>query len=117
MAAPRARSLGECDRGARTDLRRLKENWNKTYDDTMYLVLRRLRPAEVYEYRMTTESSSESKGGPPESKQVTYVRGKHRGTDPGYRLQGGRPARGSGSRRTTNHRANIHSAYSKAHKQ
>ena len=95
----------------------LKENWNKTYDDTMYLVLETATgPAEVYEYRMTTESSSESKGvGRLESKQVTYVRGKHRGTDPGYRLQGnaapGTRVGIKGAQQITG--ANIHSAYSK----
>ncbi|HOF42041.1 MAG TPA: hypothetical protein PLD73_18375, partial [Candidatus Hydrogenedentes bacterium] len=94
-----------------------KKNWNKTYDDTMYLVLESASaPPEVFEYRMTTESSSESKGvGRLESKQVTYIRGKHRGTDPAYRLQGN-AAPGTrlgleGEQQITG--ANIHSAYSK----
>lgn len=95
----------------------LHENSNKRYDDTMFVVLEDSNgDFEVYEYRMTTESSSEEKGvGRLDSKQVTYVRGLHRGEDPGYCLKGG-SADGTrvdmeGAYKIAG--ANIHSAYAK----
>jgi len=97
--------------------RGLSTNSNKTYDDTMYLVVESpSAPPEVFEYRMTTESSSQDKGvGRLKSKQVTYVRGKHRGTDPAYRLLGnaapGTRVGVKGEQQITG--ANIHSAYAK----
>ncbi len=95
----------------------LLPNSNKTYDDTMYIVVEKpAAPPEVLEYRMTTESSSEKKGvGRLKSKQVIYVRGKHKGTDPGYRLLGnaapGTRVGRKGEQQITG--ANIHSAYSR----
>lgn len=67
----------------------LKPNGNTTYDDTMYVIVDEPnKDTEVFEYRMTTESSSASKGvGRLASKQVIYVRGLHRGKDPAYRLK------------------------------
>jgi len=95
----------------------LQENSNQRYDDTMFVILEDANGEfEVYEYRMTTESSSTKKGvGRLDSKQVTYVRGLHRGKDPGYRLKGG-SADGTrvemeGDYKITG--ANIHSAYAK----
>jgi hypothetical protein len=95
----------------------LQENSNRTYDDTMYLVVEKPSASpEAFEYRMTTESSSEDKGvGRLNSKQVVYVRGKHRGTDPAYRLLGN-AAPGTRMGLKGEHQitgANIHSAYSK----
>lgn len=95
----------------------LQENSNRTYDDTMYLVVEKASASpEAFEYRMTTESSSEDKGvGRLNSKQVVYVRGKHRGTDPAYRLLGnaapGTRVGLKGEYQITG--ANIHSAYSR----
>ncbi|MFO7973909.1 MAG: hypothetical protein R6V12_04665 [Candidatus Hydrogenedentota bacterium] len=95
----------------------LLENSNKTYDDTMYVAVEKSsEPPEVFEYRMTTESSSEDRGvGRLKSKQVIYVRGKHRGTDPAYRLLGnaapGTRVGLEGEHQITG--ANIHSAYTK----
>jgi hypothetical protein len=95
----------------------LKQNANQTYDDTMYLVVESSSGnLTVFECRMTTESSSKDRGvGRLSSKQVTYVRGLHRGKDPAYRLKTG-GAEGTrkgleGEYRITG--ANIHSAYSK----
>ncbi len=95
----------------------LHENTNQRYDDTLFVVLgNKDGEFEVYEYRMTTESSSDERGvGRLDSKQVTYVRGLHRGEDPGYRLKGG-SADGTrvemeGEYQITG--ANIHSAYAK----
>jgi len=97
--------------------RGLVSNSNKTYDDTMYVVLEEPGgEAEVYEYRMTTESSSSEPGvGRLSSKQVTYVRGLHRGKDPAYRLKGNY-AEGTRRGQKGTHRivgANMHSAYSR----
>jgi hypothetical protein len=95
----------------------LKPNGNKTYDDTMYLVITEPgHEVEAYEYRMTTESSSTQRGvGRLDSKQVWYVRGLHRGKDPAYRLKGsvaeGTRAGLAGSYQIAG--ANIHSAYSR----
>jgi len=95
----------------------LLSNGNRTYDDTMYLVLHSAgQDPEVYEYRMTTESSSPQRGvGRLDSKQVTYVRGLHRGKDPAYKLKEA-AAEGTrtgleGTYKITG--ANIHSAYAK----
>lgn len=95
----------------------LKPNGNQTYDDTMYLVIdAKGLETEVYEYRMTTESSNTTKGvGRLNSMQVVYVRGLHRGKDPAYRLKGNE-AEGTregieGSQRICG--ANLHSAYSR----
>lgn len=95
----------------------LHANGKKTYDDTMYIVTEAPgKPVEVYEYRMTTESSSTERGvGRLDSMQVVYVRGLHRGKDPGYRLKGD-AAEGTregieGTQRILG--ANIHSAYAK----
>lgn len=95
----------------------LQPNDNKTYDDTMYLIVDSVGAVtEVYEYRMTTESSSTSKGvGRLNSMQVIYVRGLHKGKDPAYRLKGdaaeGTRAGMEGTQRILG--ANIHSAYAK----
>lgn len=97
--------------------RGLKTNGNKTYDDTMYVIVEaRDGDTEVYEYRMTTESSSEEHGvGRLDSRQVTYVRGLHRGKDPAYRLKGNIA---EGTRRGLEGKhtivgANVHSAYTR----
>lgn len=95
----------------------LPENTNQRYDDTMFVVLEEPDGEyEVFEYRMTTESSSDEKGvGRLDSKQVTYVRGLHRGKDPGYRLKGG-SADGTRVDMDGTYKiagANIHSAYAK----
>jgi len=97
--------------------RGLQTNGNKTYDDTMYVVAEdRDGGTEVYEYRMTTESSSEERGvGRLDSRQVTYVRGLHRGKDPAYRLKGNVA---EGTRRGLEGKhsitgANVHSAYTR----
>jgi hypothetical protein len=94
----------------------LRKNSNKTYDDTVFIVVDRAGDnTEVFEYRMTTESSREKTGtGRLSSRQVHYVRGKHRGKDPAYRLQGN-AAEGTRHGMTGSHQiigANIHSAYS-----
>ena len=95
----------------------LKANSNQRYDDTMFVILEDANGTfEVFEYRMTTESSSTEKGvGRLDSKQVTYVRGLHRGKDPAYRLKGGQAdgtrAEMEGQYKITG--ANIHSAYSR----
>lgn len=95
----------------------LKSNTNTRYDDTMFVILEDARGAvEAHEYRMTTESSSAEKGvGRLDSKQVTYVRGLHRGKDPGYRLKGdsadGTRVAMEGEYKIAG--ANIHSAYAK----
>lgn len=95
----------------------LQPNSNKTYDDTMYIVVESESAGpEVYEYRMTTESSSTSRGvGRLSSMQVVYVRGLHRGKDPGYRLKGdaadGTRQGMEGTQRILG--ANVHSAYAK----
>ena len=94
-----------------------KENTNQRYDDTMYIVIDYADGAsETYEYRMTTESSSNERGvGRLHSRQVTYVRGLHRGKDPAFRLKGN-SARGSRVGREGEFDivgANIHSAYSR----
>lgn len=95
----------------------LKENGNLTYDDTMYVLVHDpVNGPEVFEYRMTTESSSTKRGvGRLDSKQVMYIRGLHLGKDPGYRLKND-AAEGTrtgleGSFSITG--ANIHSAYAK----
>lgn len=95
----------------------LKPNNNTTYDDTMYVIVDEPnKETDVYEYRMTTESSSTSKGvGRLASKQVTYVRGLHRGKDPAYRLK---DDSAPGTRVGLEGQvailgANIHSAYAK----
>ncbi len=95
----------------------LHPNGNQTYDDTMYVIVDAGgQNTEVYEYRMTTESSSKERGvGRLDSMQVIYVRGLHRGKDPGYRLKGD-SAEGTregieGTQRIMG--ANIHSAYAK----
>lgn len=96
--------------------RGLLSNGNKTYDDTLYIVVDAAGVTEVHEYRMTTESSSEKRGvGRLDAKQVVYVRGLHKGKDPGYRLKE-ESAEGTrtgleGTYRITG--ANIHSAYAK----
>ena len=95
----------------------LHNNDNKTYDDTMYVVIEAPeQAAEVYEYRMTTESSSTRKGvGRLAAKQVYYVRGLHRGKDPAFRLEGNR-AEGTRVGREGTYDivgANIHSAYTR----
>lgn len=97
--------------------RGLSENTNLHYDDSLFVVIEYSDDtAEVYEYRMTTESSSSKKGvGRLQSRQVTYVRGLHRGKDPAYRLVGNR-ARGTRAGLEGEHDitgANIHSAYSR----
>jgi hypothetical protein len=97
--------------------RGLLPNSNKTYDDTMYIILEKAEEdPEVYEYRMTTESSSEKQGvGRLKSKQVKYYRGLHRGKDPAYRLKGN-VAEGTRQGLKGTHKivgANIHSAYSR----
>ncbi len=97
--------------------RGLLDNGNKTYDDTMYIIVEQSGgESEVYEYRMTTESSSEKEGvGRLDSKQVKYVRGLHRGKDPAYRLKGNQ-AEGTRLGRKGKHKivgANMHSAYTK----
>jgi len=95
----------------------LKENGNRTYDDTMFVIVENPQSeSEVFEYRITTESSSVKRGvGRLDSKQVTYVRGLHRGKDPGYRLKNdladGTRTGLEGSFQITG--ANIHSAYTK----
>jgi hypothetical protein len=100
------------------DLKRgLVANSNERYDDTLYVVLEAFEAApEVYEYRMTTESSSDEKGvGRLKSLQVTYVRGLHRRKDPAYRLKGN-VAEGTREGLEGTYDivgANIHSAYSK----
>ncbi|GMU94407.1 MAG: hypothetical protein AMXMBFR4_34650 [Candidatus Hydrogenedentota bacterium] len=97
--------------------RGLQPNGNKSYDDTMYIVVESQDAgSEVYEYRMTTESSSTSRGvGRLSSMQVVYVRGLHRGKDPAYRLKGdaadGTRQGVEGTQRILG--ANIHSAYAK----
>lgn len=95
----------------------LKPNGNKTYDDTMYVIVDApSKNTEVYEFRMTTESSSTNRGvGRLDSKQVTYVRGLHRGKDPAYRLRDdSAPGTRSGIEGTVAILgANIHSAYAK----
>lgn len=94
----------------------LLSNGNKTYDDTLYVVVDAEGATEVYEYRMTTESSNEKRGiGRLDSKQVIYVRGLHRGKDPAYRLKE-ESAEGTrqglkGTYKITG--ANVHSAYSR----
>ena len=93
----------------------LGRNGNQTYDDTMYVVIEEDgNPPVAYEYRMTTESSSEEAGvGRLDSKQVTYVRGLHRGKDPAFRLKGNM-AEGTRQGREGKHKiigANMHSAY------
>ncbi|MBM3289946.1 MAG: hypothetical protein FJY92_07320 [Candidatus Hydrogenedentes bacterium] len=95
----------------------LKPNGNQTYDDTMYAIVDAPNAdTEVFEYRMTTESSSAGRGvGRLASRQVTYVRGLHRGTDPAYRLK---DDSAEGTRTGTQGTvkilgANIHSAYAK----
>jgi len=93
----------------------LVNNSNKTYDDTMYVVVERsIGPTEVFEYRATTESSSEKRGvGRLKAKQVIYYRGLHRGKDPAYRLVGN-VAEGTRSGLEGEYEitgANIHSAY------
>lgn len=95
--------------------RGLSENSNRTYDDTLYMILEyQDNPTEVYEYRMTTESSSTEKGvGRLQSRQVIYIRGLHRGKDPAFRLEGN-AAKGTrlGSEGVYDITgANIHSAY------
>ncbi|MDX9974061.1 MAG: hypothetical protein RBU21_13840 [FCB group bacterium] len=95
----------------------LRPNGNTTYDDTLYLVIAEPgKNVEAYEYRMTTESSSTQRGvGRLDSKQVWYVRGKHRGKDPAYKLKGS-VAEGTRAGLEGTHQivgANIHSAYSK----
>lgn len=97
--------------------RGLIENSNKTYDDTVYVVIE-LRDAtpEVYEFRMTTESSNPRKGvGRLDSRQVYYRRGLHKGKDPAFRLVGNAaPGTRSGMQgqfEITG--ANIHSAYTR----
>lgn len=97
--------------------RGLPPNDNRTYDDTMYVVIDAGgEETEVYEYRMTTESSSTERGvGRLDAMQVVYVRRLHRGKDPGYRLKGD-SAEGTregieGTQRIVG--ANIHSAYAK----
>ncbi len=95
----------------------LKPNGNQTYDDTLYVVIDGPDSiTEVLEYRMTTESSSVRRGvGRLDSKQVTYVRGLHRGKDPGYKLkEESAPGTRVGLEGTfTIAGANIHSAYAK----
>lgn len=95
----------------------LQPNNNKTYDDSLYLVIEEPDgDTEVYEYRMTTESSSGSRGvGRLDAKQVTYVRGLHKGKDPAYRLKGN-VAEGTRRGMTGTYKivgANMHSAYSR----
>ncbi len=95
----------------------LQNNTNQRYDDTMFVIIEDANGGfEVYEYRMTTESSSTKQGvGRLDSKQVTYVRGLHRGKDPGYRLKTG-SAEGTRAEMKGNYQitgANIHSAYAK----
>lgn len=97
--------------------RGLGENGNQRYDDTMYVIVRSpTGDVEVYEYRMTTESSSSKKGvGRLSSKQVWYLRGKHKKRDPAYQLKGG-SAEGTRVGQEGSYRilgANIHSAYSR----
>ncbi|MBN2311271.1 MAG: hypothetical protein JXR94_19995 [Candidatus Hydrogenedentes bacterium] len=97
--------------------RGLLPNGNQHYDDTMYLVIEEDGgDTEVYEYRMTTESSSDREGvGRLNAKQVTYVRGLHRGKDPAYRLKGNE-AEGTRLGREGTYKimgANIHSAYTR----
>ena len=100
------------------DLNRgLGENSNLRYDDTMYVIVRSpSQDVEVYEYRMTTESSSSKKGvGRLSSKQVWYLRGKHKKKDPAYQLKGG-SAEGTRVGQEGSYRilgANMHSAYSR----
>lgn len=96
----------------------LHTNGSETYDDTMFVVVELPGGGnEVYEYRMTTESSSTDKGvGRLSAMQVYYVRGLHRGRDPGYRLKGD-AADGTRQGLEGTHRilgANVHSAYSKS---
>lgn len=95
--------------------RGLGPNGNTTYDDTMYLIVDAAgAQTEVYECRMTTESSNTDPGvGRLNSMQVIYVRGLHRGTDPAYRLKGN-AAEGTRSGQQGAHQitgANLHSAY------
>jgi hypothetical protein len=93
----------------------LSVNTNKTYDDTLYVVMERSNePTEVHEFRMTTESSNSREGvGRLDSKQVYYRRGLHKGVDFAYRLVGeaalGTRAGLEGEYQITG--ANIHSAY------
>lgn len=95
----------------------LGANTNQRYDDTLFVIMEDGNGAfEVYEYRMTTESSSEKRGvGRLDSKQVTYVRGLHRGKDPAYRLKGNQAAGTrvgmQGEYEITG--ANMHSAYTR----
>lgn len=95
----------------------LHDNTNKRYDDTMFVIVEDVSGAySAYEYRMTTESSSERRGvGRLDSKQVIYVRGLHRGVDPAYKLKGG-AAEGTRVQMEGDFKivgANVHSAYSK----
>ncbi len=94
----------------------LRDNGNKTYDDTIYIVLEGGgRETKVIEYRATTESSSTRRGvGRLAAKQVTYQRGLHRRRDLAYRLKGDR-AEGTRRGRKGTYEilgANMHSAYS-----
>jgi len=97
--------------------RGLKPNGATTYDDTLYVVVTPPGGAtKVFEYRMTTESSSTDKGvGRLEARQVTYVRGLHRKKDPAYQLKTGEaPGTRQGMEGTYSILgANIHSAYSR----
>jgi hypothetical protein len=93
----------------------LKGNSNRTYDDTLFVVVEAPGAAvEAYEYRLTTESSSTRRGvGRLDSKQVKYLRGLHKGKDPAYRLLGDK-ATGTRVGREGTYEilgANIHSAY------
>lgn len=95
----------------------LHDNTNKRYDDTMFVIVEDSGGTySAYEYRMTTESSSERRGvGRLDSKQVIYVRGLHRGVDPAYKLKGG-AAEGTRVQMEGDFKivgANVHSAYSK----
>jgi hypothetical protein len=118
-SAPQAEQRGAnavAVRGLDMD-RGLIANSNKTYDDTMYVILEGGETGtEVYEYRLTTESSDERRGvGRLDAKQVQYVRGLHKGKDPGYRLK---TNAAEGSRQGLEGTfqivgANIHSAYAR----
>ena len=95
----------------------LHDNTNKRYDDTMFVIVEDAQGTfSAYEYRMTTESSSEKRGvGRLDSKQVIYVRGLHRGVDPAYKLKGG-AAEGTRVQMEGDFKilgANVHSAYSR----
>jgi hypothetical protein len=93
----------------------LVQNGNQTYDDTAYIILEEGNGGfEVYEFRMTTESSNPERGvGRLKAKQVIYVRGLHKGTDPAFRLLGnaaeGTRAGIEGEFQIVG--ANMHSAY------